>query len=76
MKCITCGAETYESTTTDITDINNCLLIIRNVPCNECTECNEILYTGNVVKQLEKMRKSAQQTMNDISIIDYIKKSA
>jgi len=71
MSCITCGSKASPGTTTDVTDLGNCLIIVRNVPCYKCTECNEILYTADVVKRLEKIVETSKSAMNDISIIDY-----
>ena len=42
------GAKAEKGYTTSVTDLGNCLLIVRNVPCYKCTECNEIIYTGDV----------------------------
>lgn len=71
MLCITCGAAAEKGYTTDVTDLGNCLVIIRNVPCYKCTECNEIMYTGDVVQQIEKIVNIAKQCFQEISIIDY-----
>ena len=77
MKCLSCTADTVKSTTTDVTDFGDCLIIIRNVPwCYKCTECNEILYTGDVIRQLNAMIAKAKQTLNEISVIDFAKKAA
>lgn len=73
MKCMRCGATTERGFTTSVTDLNNCLVIVRNVPCFKCTECNEISYTGDVIQQLEKIIDSARKVMQEISIIDYSK---
>lgn len=76
MKCLKCAVEAVKSTTTDVTDFGDCLIIIRNVPCYKCTECNEILYTGDVIRQLNAMIATAKQTLNEISVIDFAKKAA
>ena len=73
MRCPECGALTEKSTTTSVTDLGNCLVIVRNVPCYKCTECNEILYTGDVVEKLEKIIEIAKNMMNEISVVDYSK---
>ena len=73
MKCMKCGVSAEKGVTTSVTDLGNCLIIVRNVPCYKCTECNEILYTGDVVKQLEKIIQSAKKLMQQISVIDYSK---
>lgn len=54
MKCFECGANAEKSTATSVTDLGNCLIIVRNVPCYKCSECDEIFYTGDVVERLEK----------------------
>ncbi len=53
--------------------LGNCLVIIRNVPCYKCTECDEIFYTGDVVEHLEKIIGIAKVVMQEVSIIDYSK---
>jgi len=71
MKCIACGAKTMPGTTADVTELKECLVIVRNTPCHKCTECNEILYTGDVVKQLEVVIDSVKQSLDEIAVIDY-----
>ena len=73
MKCMKCGAATEKGFTTSVTDLDNCLVIVRNVPCFKCSECNEVIYTGDVVQQLEVIIASAKKLMQEISIIDYTK---
>ena len=76
MKCLKCAANALESTTTDVTDLGNCLIIIRNVPCYKCTECNEIIYSGDVIRKLDEMIAKAKQTLNEISVIDFARNAA
>lgn len=76
MKCIACGASAVKGLTTSVTDLGNCLIIVRNVPCYKCIECNEIIYTADVVQHLEAIIESAKSLMQDISIIDYSKSAA
>lgn len=72
MKCSTCGASTEKGFTTSVTDLGSCLVIVRNVPCYKCTECNEIVYTGDVVKQLEKIIDTVKHSiMTEVAIIEY-----
>lgn len=71
MICMECGAKAEKGYTTSVTDLENCLLIVRNVPCYKCTECNEIVYTGDVVKRLEQITEQAKQFAQEISIVNY-----
>lgn len=71
MKCMNCLSNVEASFTTSVTDLGHCLIIVRNVPCFKCTQCNEIMYTGDVVEKLERIIKTAQQLTQEISIIDF-----
>lgn len=41
------------STTTHVVNYNNCTIIIKNVPCLECTQCGEKYYIDEVAEHLE-----------------------
>lgn len=73
MLCMECGGIAEKGYTTDVTDLGNCLVIIRNVPCYKCQECNEVIYTADVVQRLEKIVETAKKFMQEVSIIDYAK---
>ena len=73
MICIECEAIVEMGYTTSVTDLGQCIVIVRNVPCYKCTECNEIIYTADVVQQLEEINKTAKKLMQEIAIIDYSK---
>lgn len=66
-----CGAKAEKGYTTSVTDLGNCLLIVRNVPCYKCTECNEIIYTGDVIQRLEQIAAQAKQFAQEFSIVNY-----
>ena len=71
MKCIRCVNETYKSTTTEAVELGTGVLVIRNIPCYKCEMCDEIHFTGDVVKQLEQIIDAAKQRMEQLSVVDY-----
>lgn len=73
MKCIRCGEETYKSTTTEAIETEFGLLVIRNIPCFKCDECDEILYSGEVVKKIERITDMVKTLIQEVTIIDYDK---
>lgn len=73
MLCGNCGSRAEKGFTTSVTDLGNCLIIIRNVPCYKCTQCNEVIYTGDVIKKIEEIIEHCRNMMQEISIIDYSK---
>lgn len=76
MKCMKCGAETVTSTTVDVFDVGESVIVIRNIPCRKCTECAEIIYSGKVVRELEKIVERARQTLSEVAVIDFNKIAA
>ena len=73
MKCMRCGHETYKSTTSEAIETEFGLLVIRNIPCYKCEECDEIFYSGDVVLKIEEISEKVKQLAQDITIIDYQK---
>lgn len=71
MKCQVCGAATEKGLATSVTDLSGCLIIVRNVPCYKCSECNEVIYSADVVQHLENIIEVAKKLMQEVSIIDY-----
>ncbi len=71
MLCMNCGTNVEKGFTTDVTDLGNCLVIVRNVPCYKCKECNEVTYTLDVAKHLEEIVSAAKKMLQEVSIIDY-----
>ena len=70
--CMYCKCkETISSTTTHVVNYKNCIIVIKNVPCDECAQCGEKYYSNDVARQLEKLVDRAKQLMQEISVIDY-----
>lgn len=51
----------------------NCIIIIKNVPCEECVQCGEKYYTDEVAEKIEKIVNNAKQQMQELSVLDYSK---
>lgn len=71
MRCQVCGAEAKRGSATSVTDLGDRLIIVRHVPCYKCAECNEIIYTADIVQKLEKIIETAQKMTQEVSIIDF-----
>ena len=76
MKCFFCKGDMADGTTNHFTDLGNCMIIIKNVPCLKCDQCGEIAYTGTVIKQIEKIINSMQTAVTEIAVINYFDKVA
>lgn len=60
-----------QSTTTHVVNYKGSIIVIKNVPCEECEQCGEIFYTDDVAQRLEELVEQAKQMLQEISVIDY-----
>ena len=60
--CMYCKCKNMmPSVTTHVVNYKNCIIIIKNVPCEECEQCGEKYYSNEVAKQLENLVNIAKQ---------------
>ena len=73
MKCIKCGNDARESRTTEAIELQCGLLVIRNIPCFKCEACDEIMFSGDVLKTIEDIIARVEKLMQEVTIIEYDK---
>ena len=72
--CMYCKCKNMmPSLTTHVVNYKNCIIIIKNVPCEECEQCVEKYYSDEVAEQVESLVNMAKQLMQEIAVIDYSK---
>lgn len=71
MTCFYCGSDMLETTTTYFQELDNIMVIIKNVPCFKCKKCGEIAYTATVVGRLEQITKQLEKTLTEIAVVNY-----
>lgn len=69
--CFFCKGDMLESTTTHVAELNNKILVIRNVPCLKCSQCGEVVYSLKTSKRLEEIIKTLDKLSTEISILNY-----
>jgi YgiT-type zinc finger domain-containing protein len=62
-----------DSVTTHVVNYRNCIIVIKNVPCEECEQCGEKFYTDEVTERLEELVSAAKRLMQEVAVIDYQK---
>ena len=62
-----------ETKTTFTVEYNNCIIVVKNVPCMECQRCGEITFSDEVSAKLEVLVDASKKIMQEISVIDYSK---
>lgn len=71
MICYNCGGDMIETTTTYFEQLENTIVIIKNVPCHKCKQCGEVTYNGMVVKRLEQITEQLENTLTEVAIVNY-----
>lgn len=70
--CLYCKNKVMiDSTTTHVVNYKNCIIVIKNVPCLECSQCGEKYYIDGVAERLELIVDTAKKLMQEVAVIDY-----
>lgn len=76
MSCFMCKGDMEYKNTTFMVELENCIIIVKNVPSQVCKQCGEVSYSDEVAKQLEKLVSSAKNAIAEITVINYTEKVA
>ena len=75
--CFYCRCKTTRpSVTTHVVTFDDCIIIIKNVPCEECEECGEKYFSDEVMVRLEKIVEAARAIASEVFVTDYNNKVA
>lgn len=64
------------ATTTYMVDLKECIVIIRNVPCEECPLCGEKVFADSVMRKLEDIIEKVRSVATEVFVTDYAKVAA
>ena len=76
MNCLLCKGNLENKNTTFMVELDNCIIIIKNVPSMVCRQCGEVTYSNEVAKQIEKLVNSVRNILTEITVINYTEKVA
>ena len=76
MKCFMCKGSLENKLTTFMVELDNCIVIVKNVPSLVCKQCGEVSYSNEVAKQLERLVNTVRNTITEITVINYTEKVA
>lgn len=71
MTCFYCKGDTDFSTTTYMTDYKGCYIIIKNVPCQKCSQCGEEYLSGDTLEKIEEIIHKLKGLLTEIAVVDY-----
>ena len=52
-------------------DLGNCIVIVKNVPSQLCTQCGEVSYSDEVAARLEQIINQVKNSLTEIAVINY-----
>ena len=76
MACIFCKGKMEDGQTTHIADADNCVIVIKNVPCKKCVQCGEVTYNILTGERIEQIIKSLKNSLAEVAIIKYTDEAA
>lgn len=71
MKCFYCKGDMEKQLTNYIADLDNCIIIIKNVPSLVCTQCGEKYYDNNTMKKIESILDSLENIITEVAVVNY-----
>ena len=72
MKCFSCKTgDMQKSTTTYTVSFDNCVIVIRHVPCLKCEQCGEVVLSADTVEKIEHILQTVEKAVAEITVVNY-----
>ena len=71
MTCFMCKGTLEDRHTSFLIDVENSIVIVKNVPSQVCMQCGETSYSDSVAAELERIVGEARKTITEVTIINY-----
>lgn len=71
MSCFMCKGNLEDKLTNFIADLGNCIIIVKDVPSQVCSQCGEVSYSNDVALQLERIINKTKSTLTEITVVRY-----
>lgn len=70
-RCFFCKGDMVESTTNYMIDLGDRSIIIKNVPCNDRSQCGEISFSGTTASRLDAIVEDLKGAIAEVSVVEY-----
>ena len=71
MTCFYCKGTMEDTTTTHVAEVDDRVIVIKHVPCQKCSQCGEVVYSGSVVERLEQITEQFEKVLTEIAVVNY-----
>jgi YgiT-type zinc finger domain-containing protein len=74
MKCFLCKGSLEDKNSTFMVELDNIIVIIKDVPSQVCSQCGEASYSNAVSERIEQIVKSVVSiSATEIAVVHYSK---
>ncbi len=73
MRCLMCKGSLKDEAASFMLDLGGCIIIIKNVPAQVCSQCGEVSYSYAVTKNLENIVNKVKALVSDVAVFEYSK---
>ena len=75
--CFRCkGGSTASKSKTHVATLENCVIIVKNVPAVVCQQCGEAYFTDNVMQNVEIIINKLENIAKEVAIVEYTDSAA
>lgn len=71
MNCIMCKGKLTDKKTNFIADLGDCIIIVKDVPSQVCSQCGEVSYSHEVAQRLEQIVNKMKDSLTEIAVVHY-----
>ena len=69
--CFICKGDMENRLTTFTVEVDNTVVIVKNVPSMVCTQCGDVSYSRDVAHRLEQIVQHMKGTLTEIAVVNY-----
>ena len=74
--CFRCKGSAESKLKTHAVTLDNCVIIVKNVPAFVCSQCGEAYFTDDVMQNLESIIDKLENIIKEVAIVEYETKVA
>ncbi len=71
MTCFRCKGDTEHKLKTHAATLDQCVIIIKNVPALICKQCGEVYFSDDVMQRLEVITDRLASIIKEVAIVDF-----
>ena len=73
MRCFMCKGDLIPMKKTYVAILEDCVVIVKDVPAQVCSQCGEAYYSDEVSDHLEDIVSKVKDMVQEVAILEYSK---